>query len=259
MTSPLRYPGGKTRARKKLDIIFSENFDAQSINRIVSPFFGGGSFELSMHKTYNKPIIANDKFKPLLNFWEQVKTNADAVINRISDNRQVSKEKFQEFRRQVMDCQDPVEQGMMYFIINRCSFSGATLSGGFSETASTQRFTDSSIERVRCLKLTDIEFHNEDFKTFIPNNVKYDDFVFLDPPYFLEKGNKLYGNNGDMHEDFDHLGLREVLRGVSMWMMTYNDCDYIRQLYEGYAIIEVDWAYGMNATKKSSEIVIIHK
>tara|TARA_Y100000389_G_scaffold196690_1_gene230055 strand:- start:79 stop:858 length:780 start_codon:yes stop_codon:yes gene_type:complete len=259
MTSPLRYPGGKTRGRKKLDAIFSENFDTQSISRIVSPFFGGGSFELSMHEKYKKPIVANDKFKPLLNFWEQVKTNMNVVIDRISDNREVSKEKFQEFRKRIMDCQDPVEQAMMYFIINRCSFSGATLSGGFSETASTQRFTDSSIERVRRLKLSGVEFHNEDFKTFIPNIVKSGDFVFLDPPYFLEKGNKLYGNNGDMHEDFDHSGLREVLRGVSLWMLTYNDCDYIRQLYSDEHIIEVDWAYGMNSTKKSSEIVIIHK
>ena len=31
----------------------------------------------------------------------------------------------------------------------------------------------------------------------------------------------------------------------------------IRALYKGYKIIEVDWKYGMNATKKSSEIVII--
>ena len=41
------------------------------------------------------------------------------------------------------------------------------------------------------------------------------------------------------------------------WIMTYNDCEYIRALYKGYKIIEVDWKYGMNATKKSSEIVII--
>ena len=259
MTSPLRYPGGKTRACKKLDYILSENFDVASINRVVSPFLGGGSFELFINKKYRKPIIANDKFTPLFNFWNQVKMDSDCVISKISENRQISKEKFREFRNKIMDCQDPIEQAMLYFVINRCSFSGATLSGGFSETASVQRFTDSSVERLRNLNLYEIEFHNEDFKKFIRDVVKSNDLIFLDPPYYLEKGNKLYGNNGDMHEAFDHAGLREVLGGVSNWMMTYNDCAYIRELYADYTILDIDWAYGMNSTKKSSEIVIIQK
>jgi hypothetical protein len=39
--------------------------------------------------------------------------------------------------------------------------------------------------------------------------------------------------------------------------MTYNDCSYIRILYNKYKIIEVNWNYGMNKSKKSSEIIII--
>lgn len=40
--SPLRYPGGKTRACKILDKLFLENFDKNKIKTIISPFFGGG-------------------------------------------------------------------------------------------------------------------------------------------------------------------------------------------------------------------------
>ena len=43
--SPLRYPGGKTRACKILDKVIKENFNMGEIETIVSPFFGGGSFE----------------------------------------------------------------------------------------------------------------------------------------------------------------------------------------------------------------------
>ena len=81
--------------------------------------------------------------------------------------------------------------------------------------------------------------------------------MFLDPPYYLNKGNTLYGNNGDLHEAFNHKRLYKCLSTKKNWIMTYNDCEYIRALYKGYKIIEVDWKYGMNATKKSSEIVII--
>lgn len=39
--------------------------------------------------------------------------------------------------------------------------------------------------------------------------------------------------------------------------MTYNDCEYIRNLYKDYTIINVVWSYGMNKTKNSSEIIIL--
>ena len=68
--SPLRYPGGKTRACNKLDLILNEHFDLKEINKVISPFFGGGSFEFHLQNKYNLKIIANDKFKPLYIFWK---------------------------------------------------------------------------------------------------------------------------------------------------------------------------------------------
>jgi DNA adenine methylase len=83
--------------------------------------------------------------------------------------------------------------------------------------------------------------------------------IFLDPPYYLEKGSKLYGKNGDMHENFDHNKLFEIISREKKWIMTYNDCEYIRNLYKNFEIIYVNWSYGMNKTKKSSEIIIMSK
>ena len=53
-TSPLRYPGGKTRACKKLDTIMKDNFDITKFTNIVSPFFGGGSFEFRAERHHNQ-------------------------------------------------------------------------------------------------------------------------------------------------------------------------------------------------------------
>ena len=145
----------------------------------------------------------------------------------------------------------------MYFIINRCSFSGATLSGGFSLEASKKRFTKSSIDRIKNLNLVNFTIDNLDFEQFINNNVSEENLIFLDPPYYLEKGSKLYGNNGDMHDTFDHIKLYHCLSKIKNWVMTYNNCDYIKLLYKDFKIIETDWSYGMNNSKKSSEIVII--
>lgn len=60
-----------------------------------------------------------------------------------------------------------------------------------------------------------------------------------------------------MHELFDHNKLYECISKKNNWILTYNDCEYIKDLYKNYKIIELDWSYGMNKSKKSSEIVII--
>ena len=257
--SPLRYPGGKTRACKVLDSILKEEFDLSVFNNIVSPFFGGGSFEFHIQNNYGLKIIANDKFKPLYSFWNICKCNKDKLCKKLYkyiDN--VDKSIFSNFRSQVME-EDNLNQSIMYFIINRCSFSGATLSGGFSLEASKKRFTKSSIDKIKKLNLVKFEIYNLDFEEFINSTYSLNNLLFLDPPYYLEKKSKLYGNNGDMHETFDHDKLYKCISKKVNWIMTYNNCDYIKNLYKDFKIIETRWSYGMNKSKKSSEIVIIGK
>ena len=145
----------------------------------------------------------------------------------------------------------------MYFIINRCSFNGSTLSGGFSLEASKKRFTKSSIDRIKKLNLTNFTIYNYDFEEFINKNNNENNLIFLDPPYYLENKSKLYGNNGDMHENFDHEKLYKCMLKKKNWIMTYNNCDYIKKLYKDFRIIETSWSYGMNKSKESSEIIII--
>jgi len=254
-TSPLRYPGGKTRACKKLDEIFINNFT--NIKTIISPFIGGGSFELYLMNKYNVNIIANDKFKPLYSFWNTCKLNKIKLYNILNTCTSITKEQFIQYRNIIMTEEDELKQAYYYFIINRCSFNGSTLSGGFSQEASIKRFTKSSIEKINTNCLDKFSISNKDFEDFLLNNNNNESLLFLDPPYYLEVGSKLYGFSGDMHETFDHKKLYYILSSRNNWMMTYNDCKYIRDLYKDFIIMDVDWSYGMNKSKKSSEIVIL--
>ena len=258
--SPLRYPGGKTRACKILDEILNKYFNLNEFDIILSPFFGGGSFEFYLQNSYNKKIIANDKFIPLYNFWNQIKNDKMKLYDELKNIINVKKEDFQEYRNEIMNLNnDMLKQAKLYFIINRCSFSGATLSGGFSEEASKKRFTDSSKDKIKNLNLTDFKIYNYDFEKFIDNYyIENKTIIFLDPPYYLEEKSKLYGKNGDMHEEFDHQKLFDVIKNKKNWIMTYNDCEYIKKLYSKFLILSVNWSYGMNKSKKSSEIVIIN-
>ena len=258
--SPLRYPGGKTRACKIIDDVISNHFDMKSFDTIVSPFFGGGSFEFYLQNKYGLKLIVNDKFTPLYNFWKQIKMNKNVLCEELRKIKSVSKEEFKSYRNAIMDLNDnTLQQSIYYFIINRCSFSGATLSGGFSEEASKKRFTQSSINKIELLDFTNIEIYNSDFYDFINDFTINNSLLFLDPPYYLENKSKLYGNNGDMHEGFNHQLLFDTIKQKNNWIITYNNCEYIREMYKDFTIIDVDWSYGMNSSKTSSEIIIISK
>jgi DNA adenine methylase len=227
--SPLRYPGGKTRACLKLDTILNDNFNIKNITTIISPFFGGGSFEFYLQNKYNFDIICNDKFKPLYSFWNTCKNNKNTLTTLLYNENLVTKEEFTQYRNKIMLENDEMKQAFYYFIINRCSFSGATLSGGFSTEASKKRFTTSSIDRIKSLSLLKFQIYNMDFEPFINENYnKPNTLLFLDPPYYLEKASKLYGNNGDMHDTFDHQQLFNVLSNKKNWIVTYNHCKFIK-------------------------------
>ena len=255
--SPLRYPGGKTRGCKILDSILNEHFKINKFKNILSPFFGGGSFEFYIQNNYNLKIISNDKFKPLFNFWISCKLDKQNLYNELHKYiGKIDKEIFTTFRGEILNENNILKQSIMFFVINRCSFSGSTLSGGFSFESSKKRFTQSSIERIKDLDLKNFEINNYDFEEFINMNDSEYNLLFLDPPYYLNNS-KLYGNNGDLHENFDHIQLYNCISKKKNWLMTYNNCEFIKNLYKDYKIIETNWSYGMNKSKESSEIVII--
>ena len=247
----------------------TEHFQIEDFDSVVSPFLGGGSFEFYLQNKYGLNIVANDKFCPLHTFWITCKNRNNELCSELYKHATTTtKEQFLEARDNIMDETDELKKAVSYFIINRCSFSGATLSGGFSLESAEKRFTKSSVDRVGQLDLSAFSMYNEDFEEFINEHHQQKSLMFLDPPYYLEKKSKLYGKNGDMHEHFDHQKLFESLSGTTNWFMTYNDCEFIRELYKDFTIIEAEWSYGManvkskkvnekKSQKKSSEIVIL--
>jgi len=254
----LRYPGGKTRAIKYLDAIMVEEGIEMPNNIVHSVFYGGGSFELFLRDKYECKINANDAFKPLISFWESLQKEPRRLRKLLESMKPLYKETFLRVQQGLMMAPNKLRQGAYFFALNRSSFSGAVLCGGFSPQAENKRFTQSSINRITQFDSSNITYHNLDFVDFI-NSVPEGEFMFLDPPYYIKS--KLYGNKGDLHRDFDHKKLAKMLNARTNWMLCYNNCDEILSLYLDPNIIgyEAAWAYGMNKSKKSSEIVLIKK
>src|SRR5205085_11786026 len=119
---------------------------------------------------------------------------------------------------------------------------GGGLSARFSQESATKRFTLSSINNLLKINLNNITFGCLDFEQSIAKHPNA--FLFLDPPYWLAaNANTLYGRNGDLHKNFDHQRLFNVLKTRMNWLLCYNDCPEIRNLYKNYKIESVHWSY----------------
>lgn len=249
--SPLRYPGGKTRAVKIL-----RDFLPPNRRELLSPFFGGGSFELDC-ASHGYAVRGNDLFGPLYTFWTVAKTRPEELKAAVTAALPVSKERFMHYRETIRDLTDPLEIATAYFIVNRCSFSGSTFCGGYSAESAEKRLNASAIERVGKVDLSRVTFSNLDAIEFLQQNPETENtVVYADPPYFI--ATYIYGKDGDMHEGFNHAGFAEAIRKRKDWVLSYNDCPYIRELYAGCRIVTAEWAYGMdNGKKKASEIIIL--
>ncbi len=168
----------------------------------------------------------------------------------------ITKEKFHQLRNTIMDEPDVTTMATSFFIINRTSFSGATLSGGFSEQASQKRLTESSIQRITDCNLDAVTFSNLDCNVFLDSHPETSTTViYADPPYYIQ--DYIYGKDGNMHDSFNHALFAEKIRQRNDWIISYNDCEYIKNLYSGCRIIPTSWSYGMNKSKASSEIIIL--
>jgi DNA adenine methylase len=245
--SPLRYPGGKTRGVEFITRFFPRNLD-----KLLSPFFGGGSIELATAAKGTK-VYGYDIFTPLVEFWQCLIKQPNELANEVSKYLPLEKEKFYELQRFQTFFKKKLERAAVYYVLNRSSFSGATLSGGMSPEH--PRFTLTSIERLRNFYNTNIEVNKADYKTSLAKHPFT--FAYLDPPYLIRSS--LYGKKGDAHKDFDHEGLAKILKEREHWLLSYNDCDEIRDLYLGHYIITPNWKYGMSNDKSSKEILIFSK
>jgi DNA adenine methylase len=258
--SPLRYPGGKQRAAKRI----ADLFPSDRSLRIASPFFGGGSVELELASRGHK-VTGTDFFAPVAAFWQQLTSNKNNLSAKASEFvPHMDKDLFYLLQKEIRaelakETPDFAQLAWRFFVINRSSFSGATLSGGM---ATGDRFTHSSVERLRQVDMSNIEVRHGDYfdQLFDRKRRRFRfDAIYADPPYCLEVS-KLYGDKGSTHEEFNHERFAKHMnwcrkQGARI-VISYNDCPTVRALFQGWKFQSIEWAYGMNASKKSNEVLI---
>ena len=249
--SPLRYPGGKSRAIDQIIPLIPNDF-----SEFREPFVGGGSIFIAVkQRIKNNAVFKIDDLNyDLYCFWIYVKNNVFDLVEEISRIKKTAtdgRELFKFYTDNNKEWTD-FERAVRFFTLNRITFSGTVDSGGYSQQAFERRFTLSSIERIKFLSpiLKNVQISHGDYEhlLFLEGESV---FIFLDPPYLEPTKSRLYGKNGHLHTSFDHERFAENMKKCKhKWLITYDDNPEIRDLFEFANIYEWELQYGMNNYKQ---------
>ncbi|BAY08692.1 DNA adenine methylase [Calothrix sp. NIES-2098] len=256
LKSPLRYPGGKSKALKKII-----PYIPSDIKEYREPCVGGGSVFLAVKQRFGNKINRywiNDLNSDLCCFWLYAKTEIESLVKEVEKFKEKYKdgrELFNHFTNEDIKLSD-FDRAVRFFILNRISFSGTVDSGGYSQQAFELRFTDSSINRLRKLSvhLSSVHITSGDYENLLFQEGE-DVFIFLDPPYLSATKSKLYGLKGNLHTDFDHERFAQNIRKCPhRWLITYDNSPEIRKLFSfaNINITEFTVQYGMNNYKREN-------
>jgi len=249
--SPLRYPGGKSRAIQLMKFLLPKEFEEYR-----EPFVGGGSFFIYLRQVYPKlKIWINDLNPELYFFWKYAQKDSEKLaseIFKVKSERKNGQELFEELVNKDTKSLSELQRAVRFFVLNRITFSGVVEAGGYSRLAFLGRFTDSSIRRVAKLGkiLEGVRITCLDYRELLRNGGK-EVFIFLDPPYFKATKSKLYGKNGILHLNFDHSEFANDMKKCNhSWLITYDDSPEIRKNFNFANIYEWELQYGMNNYKQ---------
>jgi DNA adenine methylase len=251
--SPLRYAGGKSLAVGYIIENLPDN-----LTKLVSPFMGGGSVEIAIAKELNIPVIAYDIFDILVNYWQvQINSPLDLYNNlsKLDSNKNVYEE-IKNILKQHWNKIDGYDGNLSqidlatYYFYNHNLSYGPGFLGWMSSIYENKAKYNSAIEKVKNFSASYLTVQCEKFEDSI---IKHNnDFLYLDPPYYLDGDSKMFKGIYPMrnfpihHNKFNHDYLADILDNHKAgWILSYNDCEYIRDRYKNYKIVDVAWQYTM--------------
>ena len=251
LKTPLRWPGGKSRACVKMDQYFP---DLRNYDEFREPFLGGGSVAIHITKKYpNIKIWVNDLYEPLVNFWQQLQMFGNDLKNELIDCKlayntpELAKELFLKSKNRINEqTLSNLDRATAFYIVNKCSFSGLTEISSFSQQASIGNFSIRGIEKL------------PEYSKLIANwritNYSYDylmdgersAFVYLDPPYDIK--DNLYGRKGSMHKGFDHDKFASDCDSCGIdQLISYNSDQLVKDRFKNWKAAEFDLTYTMRS------------
>ena len=274
---PLRYAGGKS-----LGVGHIVEHIPDGLDRLMSPFMGGGSIEIACAKELGIQVQGYDIFDVLVNYW-QVQLSASRDLADELEKWQPTKAQYAEIKSRLKAhwtqeslISDPLELAAHYWFNHNLSYGPGFLGWMSKIYESPQKYVR-SVDKVRYFKCPSLSVEHGSFEESIP--MHQGEFLYCDPPYYLDEGKMFRGiypqrNFPVHHKGFNHELLRDLLHDhKGGFVLSYNDCATIREWYTDFQVIEVQWQYtlgqgetrigknrienGTDHVKQSHELLIV--
>jgi DNA adenine methylase len=271
--TPFRYPG----AKNKMLPVLMEHIDKMLIGQkhFADVFVGGGSVLLSVAGKYpDIQLYANDKDYWMSCFWSIVSDPDVQRLDRLLVLLDIipTIDQFRQLNETLTN--DPVECAFRSLFFNRTCFSGIVMKDdqGYVKSNPIGGKNQNSKWKINCRynakKLIEKVRHCHQLlagrttvgcKDFAEYDVltQSDYPAYCDPPYF-QKGSMLYSENMNA---FEHQKLAQILEKRNNWMLSYDDCPEICNLYQNSKILDHSMRYSINGKKTNwtnkNELIIL--
>lgn len=261
--SPLRYPGGKTKLYEYVRTILIAN---DIHGTYIEPFAGGAGLALKLLLNDDvERIVINDSDTSIYSFWDCVLNHSDELCNFIQ-NVPLSTEQWK-LEHQIYQNQAEYNRfqiGAATLYLNRTNVSGVIKGGviGGNDQNGPYKMDARFNRNSLCNKIITIAnnkdridlYHYDIFDFLCSREYKhyYKAFINFDPPY-VNKGGQLYMN---FFQESDHKKLKAIIdRSSRKWMVTYDECKLIENLYSKYRKSHLNLTYSANGSRKARELV----
>ena len=268
----LKWVGGKRQLLADIAPLIPDQF-----SRYIEPFVGGGAvfFHLSNHLTdSNTPSLINDINPELVNCYQMVKTQTEALISLLKTHHH-DKDYYLQIRN--LDRQEgglailsPLHRASRFLYLNRTGFNGMyrVNSKGLNNVPfgryKNPSLVNEDVLRAAADALRFTAIHNKSFEACL-EEARAGDFVYLDPPYVPLNDTSYFTSY--MTNGFgmtDQTRLAELVRALDKRGVVFvasNACmPVVKELYDGFKLIEVKAKRAINANgqkrKAISELLI---
>lgn len=242
MNSFISWIGGKKLLRNKILEVFPEQ---ETFNRYIE-VFGGAGWVLFSSDRHAKMEVYNDVNGNLVNLFRCTKYHPEALQKELEFTL-MSREQFFNAKEQMENWSlTDIQRAARFYILIKESFGSDIRTFGVRSKNMTN-----AIEYITEVskRLSMVVIENQDFECILKTYDKKDALFYLDPPYY--KAEKYYP---DEFMPEDHVRLKERLSRIKgKFLLSYNDCEYIRELYNEYNIVEVERVHNLAPTKEKEK------
>ena len=245
--SPLRYAGGKSLAVGYV----VERLPDKLPEKLVSPFFGGGSVEIAVAKELGIPVVGYDIFDILVNYWQFQTSDAEQLYQKLKKFRP-NRNTFASVKERLkvhwhgLEPLSRLDLAAHYYFNSNTSY-GPHFLGWPSDIYLNESRYAKVLAKVRSFRARKLQVKCSSFEESIPAHSN--DFLYCDPPYYLEQGKTFVGMYPHRNFPIHHAGFRhDVLRDLLLshkggFILSYNDCETIRDWYADCNIDTPSWQY----------------